>query len=109
MHDPDVRLTDEEQRRLEALDAALSADDPHLARRMRRAHRNRVMDVLLNMRLPSQRVVGAVCALLGAVVVVVSFTRSVAVAFGGSVLLATGIYLLCTAVWHWRAPGTSGS
>jgi hypothetical protein len=94
MHDPDVRLTDEEQRRLEALDAALAADDPDLA---------------LGVRMPSQRIVGAVAAVVGALIVVLTFTRALAVAFGGSLLLAAGLYLLLTAVWRWRAPGTSRS
>jgi hypothetical protein len=95
MRDPHVRLTEEEQRRLEALEAALTADDPQLARRLRCGRRLPVLGVVSG-GLPARGPVGAVLLAAGAVMVVVSLLVSLAVAVAGSVAVAAGAYLLLT-------------
>jgi hypothetical protein len=95
MRDPHVRLTDEEQRRLAALEAALTADDPDLARRLRFGRRLPVIGCVLAGP-PARGLTGSILLTVGTVVVVASVMLSTAVAFAGCVLMAAGGYLLLT-------------
>jgi hypothetical protein len=95
MRDPHVRLTDEEQRRLAALEAALMADDPELARRLRFGRRLPLVGFVLSGP-PARGLTGAVLLGAGTVVVLASVLLSTAVALGGCVLMAAGGYLLLT-------------
>lgn len=92
MRDPQVRLTEEEQRRLAALEAALCEEDPRLARRLRSARRIPVLGVVLASAPPARGTYGLLLLALGAVVTIATFTWMIAVAVVGCVLMAAGAY-----------------
>ena len=95
MRDPHVRLTEEEQRRLEALEAALAAEDPDLARRLRSGRRLPLIGCVLAGP-PARGLTGAALLTVGAVVVLASLLVSTVVAFIGCVAMAAGGYLVLT-------------
>jgi hypothetical protein len=95
MRDPHVRLTDEEQRRLAALEAALMADDPDLARRLRFGRRLPIVGLVLSGP-PARGLTGSVLLTAGTAVVLASVMLSTVVAFVGCVLMVAGGYLLLT-------------
>jgi hypothetical protein len=97
MRDPQVRLTEEEQRRLAALEAALCDEDPRLARRLRSARRIPVLGLVLSGAPPARGVYGLLLLALGAVVTLVTFTSMIAVAIAGCVAMAIGAYAALTA------------
>jgi hypothetical protein len=96
MRDPHVRLTEEEQRRLEALEAALTAEDPRLARRLRSGRRLPIIGIVLGGGGPSRGLIGACLLLVGGIMAVSALLISIAVAIAGCVALAAGGYLMLT-------------
>jgi hypothetical protein len=96
MRDPQVRLTEEEQRRLEALEAALTAEDPRLARRLRSGRRLPVIGVVQGVCAPSRGLVGICLLCVGGVMVVAALLVSITIAIAGSVAIAAGGYLTLT-------------
>jgi hypothetical protein len=96
MRDPHVRLTEEEQRRLEALEAALSEDDPRLARRLSSARRIPLVGLVLAARPPSRGVLAILSLSMGAALVLATLLVSPFIAFGGVLLMAAGGYLTTT-------------
>ncbi|HEX7096202.1 MAG TPA: DUF3040 domain-containing protein [Acidimicrobiales bacterium] len=97
MRDPQVRLTEEEQRRLAALEAALCAEDPRLARRFRTACRIPGLGVVLAAVPPARGTYATMLVVIGAVAVIATFTSLFAVAVAGLVVMALGSYLGLTA------------
>jgi hypothetical protein len=97
MRDPQVRLTEEERRRLDELEAALRAEDPRLARQLQSARRVPLVGVVLSARPPARGVIGALLVLLGAVLSIAALTVSLPLAIAGTVLMAGGGYLALTA------------
>ena len=97
MRDPQVRLTEEEQHRLAALEAALCAEDPRLARRLRCARRIPLIGVVLAGAPPARGVYGLLLLTIGAVVTVATFTSIFVLAIAGCLAMATGSYLALTA------------
>jgi hypothetical protein len=95
MRDHHVRLTDEEQRRLEALEAALDAEDPDLARRLRSGRRLPLVGCVLAGP-PARGLIGITLLTAGVLVVLLSLMSSSAVAIGGCLAIALGGYLLLT-------------
>jgi hypothetical protein len=95
MQDPHLRLSEEEQRRLDALDAALSADDPRLARRLRSSRRIPLVGLVVGGG-PSRGTVGVALVAVGIVTVLAAVLRSTPVAIAGCVAIALGGYLVLT-------------
>jgi hypothetical protein len=97
MRDPQVRLTDDERRRLEELEAALRDEDPRLARRLQSARRVPFLGVVLAARPPARGPIGALLVVAGAVLSVLMLTVSLPLAIVGTLLMAGGGYLVLTA------------
>ena len=97
MRDPQVRLTEEERRRLDELEAALLAEDPRLARRLQSARRVPLVGVVLAARPLARGSVGAFLVLAGAVLSIAMLTIWLPLAIAGTVLMAFGGYLVLTA------------
>lgn len=97
MRDPQVRLTEEEQRRLAALEAALCEEDPRLARRLRSARRIPVLGVVLASAPPARGAYGLLLTAIGALVTIATFTWLIPLAIVGCVVMAGGAYLALTA------------
>jgi hypothetical protein len=95
MRDHHVRLTDEEQRRLDALEAALAAEDPDLARRLRSGRRLPVLGCVLAGP-PARGLIGSGLVTAGALLVLFTLMTSTALAIGGCVAIAAGGYLTLT-------------
>src|SRR5215218_5706299 len=95
MRDPHVRLTEEEQRRLEALESALAADDPDLARRLRSGRRLPLVGCVLAGP-PARGLLGIVLLGVGVVLVLATVVTSTVVAFAGCLAIAAGAYLTLT-------------
>jgi hypothetical protein len=97
MRDPQVRLTEEERRRLDELEAALRAEDPRLARRLQSAKRVPLVGVVLAARPLARGSIGALLVLAGAVLSIAMLTIWLPLAIAGTVLMAFGGYLVLTA------------
>jgi hypothetical protein len=95
MRDPHVRLTEEEQRRLEALETALAAEDPHLARRLRSGRRLPLVGCVLAGP-PARGALGVLLLVGGIVTFLLAITGSTLIAFAGCAAVAAGGYLTLT-------------
>jgi hypothetical protein len=95
MRDPHVRLTEEEQRRLEALEAALAAEDPDLARRLRSGRRLPLVGYVLAGP-PARGLIGTILLIAGTIAVLAALITSTVVAFIGCVAMAAGGYMVLT-------------
>jgi hypothetical protein len=96
MRDPQVRLTEEERRRLEELEAALREDDPRLERRLQCTRRVPLFGLVLTTSPPARGVIGTLLVVVGALLAVVMLTISLPVAIAGTVSMAAGGYLVLT-------------
>lgn len=97
MHDPQVRLTEEERRRLDELEAALREEDPRLAHQLQNARRVPVLGLVAPGELMRRGRVGGALATIGAIMTIALFVYSLWLAVVGLLLLALGSYLLLTA------------
>jgi hypothetical protein len=97
MRDPQVRLTEEERRRLDELEAALREEDPRLARRLQSARRVPLVGVVLSARPPARGPIGALLVVIGAVLTIATLTISLPLSIAGTLMMAFGGYFALTA------------
>lgn len=97
MHEPQVRLTEEERRRLEELEAAFRMEDPRLDRRLKSARRIPLAGVVLAAAPPARGAIGLAMVAIGAILCIATLTLWLPLAIAGAVLMALGGYLTTTA------------